>query len=107
MPFLAKNLKNYLIFYYLQGNNLYKSMKVYLFYTKQRRSVLDIDFESLIKNSKANIPNKKNLLNLLTIKSPKGNAKEKSINLTAQQNFQRYGDLVINIALFNFFHFGI
>ena len=76
-------------------------MKVYLFYTKQRRSVLDIDFESLIKNSKANIPNKKNLLNLLTIKSPKGNAKEKSINLTAQQNFQRYGDLVINIALFN------
>lgn len=62
---------------------------------------MDIDFEFLIKNSKANIPDKKKIIDLLTTKSIKGNAKEKSINLKEQQNFQRYGDLVINIDLFN------
>ena len=62
---------------------------------------MDIDFVALINNSKTNIPNKDKLIDLLTTKSPKGNAKEKSLNLNEQENFQRYGDLVININLFN------
>ncbi len=61
---------------------------------------MDIDFVSLIKKSTATIPNKRNLLDMLTTKSPKGNIKEKKLNLENHKNFQRCGDLVINISLF-------
>lgn len=59
-----------------------------------------INFISLVKNSKANIPNRKELLRLLSTKSPKSIILEKQLNLKTYSNFKRQGNLVINITLF-------
>lgn len=59
-----------------------------------------INFISLVKNSKANIPNRNELLRLLSTKSPKAIVLEKQLNLKTYSNFKRQGNLVINITLF-------
>lgn len=61
---------------------------------------MHIDFISLIKNSKANIPNKKELIDTLRTNSLKANVRETNLNLKEQENFQRYGNIVINLSLF-------
>ena len=57
---------------------------------------MDINFLSLVRNSKANIQNKKELIDLLKAISPISRRNESLLDLKKHINFHRQGNLVIN-----------
>jgi hypothetical protein len=62
---------------------------------------MDVNFLSLVRTSKANIQNKKELIDLLRTVSPTSRRNELILDLKKYTNFHRQGNLVINLKLFD------